>query len=145
MAAARSIRFVPCSVQPTPSGRKWSRHRVDGTGKRDAVKESIRVRPCLSKELKKSWRSNLENRVIPVVNDKQEVIFSLQISADVYREYYKGKARYVLAQSRDGRKIKFPAAVLRQFLTHEGIFGQFRLCFDDNHKLINIEKIGDKF
>jgi len=37
--------------------------------------------------------------------------------------------------------IKFPASSLRQFLTHEGVSGRFRLLFDENHKLISIEKI----
>ena len=77
------------------------------------------------------------------MNDKHEVIFSLRISADDYLEYYKGKAKYVVTQSRDGRNIKFPADALRRFLTHDGIFGQFRLCFDVHHKLISIERIGD--
>jgi len=79
------------------------------------------------------------------VTDKQEVIFSLHISADDYLYYYKGKAKYVLTKSRDGRNIKFPADALRRFLTHDGVFGQFRLRFDENHKLISIEKIGDQY
>ena len=67
----------------------------------------------------------------------------MHISADDYLDYYKGKAKYVVTQSHDGRKIKFPADALRRFLTHDGVFGQFRLCFDENHKLMSIEKIGD--
>lgn len=78
------------------------------------------------------------------MTSRQEVIFSLAISADDYLHYYQGKAKYVLANSQDGRKIKFPAGVLQQFLTHDGVSGRFRLCFDDNNKLISIEKIGDR-
>lgn len=77
------------------------------------------------------------------MDSKQEVIFSLYISADDYLDYYKGKVKYVLTRSQDGKKVKFPANALQRFLTHEGISGQFRLCFDKNHKLISLEKIGD--
>jgi hypothetical protein len=78
------------------------------------------------------------------VNDKQEVIFSLRISAEDYLNYYKGRAKYVMAQSQDGRKVKFPANALQRFLTHDGVFGRFRLCFDENYKFISIDKIDDK-
>jgi len=77
------------------------------------------------------------------VNSNSEVIFSLNISADDYLNYYKGKAKYVIAISQDGRKIKFPANALQVFLTRDGISGRFRLCFDENNKLICIDKIGN--
>lgn len=77
------------------------------------------------------------------MNSNNEVVFSLNISADDYLYYYKGKAKYVLTISQDGRKIKFPANALQSFLTHEGVSGRFRLRFDANNKLISIDKIGD--
>ena len=78
------------------------------------------------------------------MNGKQEVIISLHITAEDYLDYYKGRAKYVLAQSQDGRKVKFPANALQRFLSHDGVFGFFRLCFDENYKLISIDKIDDK-
>ncbi|HEY4731772.1 MAG TPA: DUF2835 domain-containing protein [Gammaproteobacteria bacterium] len=77
------------------------------------------------------------------MNNQREIIFSLNISADDYLEYYKGRAKHVLAQSQDGRSVRFPANALQKFLTHDGVHGRFRLLFDENHKLTGIEKIGN--
>lgn len=77
------------------------------------------------------------------MTSQQEVIFSLNIPADDYLFYYQGKVKYILTSGLDGRKIKFPAGALRQFLTHDGVSGRFRLRFDEKHKLISIEKIGE--
>jgi len=81
--------------------------------------------------------------MIPVVGSKQDVILSLHISSDDYLYYYKGKAKYILAVSHDGKRVRFPASALQRFLTHKGISGQFRLCYDEHNKMISIEKIHD--
>ena len=75
------------------------------------------------------------------MNNQRELIFSLSISADAYLEYYKGSVKHVLAKSQDGRSVRFPANAIQKFLTHEGVHGRFRMLFDENHKLISIEKI----
>ena len=81
--------------------------------------------------------------MIPVVGSKQDVTFSLYISANDYLYYYKGKVKYILAVSHDGKRVRFPANALQRFLTHDGISGQFRLCYDEHHKMISIEKIDE--
>ncbi|MCV6615949.1 MAG: DUF2835 domain-containing protein, partial [Cellvibrionaceae bacterium] len=45
------------------------------------------------------------------------------------------------ARSRDGRRVRFPVSVLRQFVTREGVHGSFRIVFDQNHKLQGIERL----
>lgn len=70
-----------------------------------------------------------------------EVRVSLTISSDRYLAYYKGVADTVVTRAADGRKVKFPARVLRQFLTHDGIDGEFAIQFNDYHKFVGIKKL----
>lgn len=71
----------------------------------------------------------------------QCIRFRLAIEAEKYLAYYQGIARDIVARSEDNRNIKFPADAIRNFLTHEGIFGLFEIQFDENNKLIKIIQI----
>ncbi len=71
----------------------------------------------------------------------QRVVISLHISTDEYRKYYQGSATSVSTHTVDGRTVRFPAAILRPFVTHSGISGTFELIFDDRNKLQQINKI----
>lgn len=70
-----------------------------------------------------------------------EVRFNLKLSAEQYRSYYQGNINAVQVTSIDGRHIRFPAAVLRPYLTHSGISGQFCIEFDENHRFKAIKKL----
>ena len=70
-----------------------------------------------------------------------EVRFHLKLSAEKYRQYYAGNVQAVQVVSHDGRRIRFPANVLQPYLTHDGIEGEFIICFDDSYRLVSIEKI----
>jgi hypothetical protein len=65
----------------------------------------------------------------------------VHFSYDEFRPFYEGIARNVVARSLDGRWIRFPASSLRPFFTHEGISGVFELRFDNNHKLIELNRV----
>lgn len=65
----------------------------------------------------------------------------LHISAAEYLEYYSGAARHVAATASNGLSVKFPANILRPFITHDGIHGEFVIEFDDSNKFIAINKI----
>ena len=67
--------------------------------------------------------------------------FSLDISADKYLTYYQGSARFVAVQAEDGRSLKFPASSLQRFIQHSGIQGRFEITFDDNNKLVSLNRI----
>ncbi len=67
--------------------------------------------------------------------------FHLSLSAEKYLAYYKGKAHSIMVRSVDNKRIRFPANAIRNFLTHEGIYGLFEIQFDENNKLVGIEKI----
>lgn len=69
------------------------------------------------------------------------VFVAIKISADEYLKSYAGTARSVLATSEDGRRIRFPANILRPFVTREGIDGRFAIFFDDSRRFTRIEKL----
>lgn len=54
--------------------------------------------------------------------------------------YYEGVADDVVASAQDGRKIRFPARVLRPFLTQNGVVGTFYITYDGNKKFVSIER-----
>ena len=56
--------------------------------------------------------------------------------------FYKGYAQNVLVRANDGRKIQFPAEILKPYLTREGINGHFIIHFDDRNKYQSLQKIG---
>jgi hypothetical protein len=66
---------------------------------------------------------------------------NIRIPADEYQRLYQGVVRDVSAQSIDGRRIRFPAMILRPYVTHQGIKGRFRLVFDELNRFQTIEKI----
>ena len=68
---------------------------------------------------------------------------NLSISVEKLLFYYRGNVRNVIAKSTDGKTIQFPVEILRPFITHSGISGVFIIRYDDNNKLVDIEKIAE--
>ena len=66
----------------------------------------------------------------------------IYISADEYVRTYAGTARDVVTQASDGRTVRFPANILRPFVTREGIRGRFHIYFTRDNKFERIEKVG---
>ncbi|RLT93506.1 DUF2835 domain-containing protein [Ketobacter sp.] len=69
------------------------------------------------------------------------LIVDITISPEEYLKWYQGAARSVVARSRDGRRVSFPAECLRPYVSHGGIQGSFAIYFDDNNKLLGVEKL----
>lgn len=67
--------------------------------------------------------------------------FSLAISSERYLAWYAGAASAVQVRADDGRTLRFPAAELRPFVTHDGIRGRFEIEFDDNHRLVGLRRL----
>ena len=67
--------------------------------------------------------------------------FHLALSSEKYLAFYKGKAQSIIVRSVDNKSVKFPANAIRNFLTHEGIYGLFEIQFDENNKLVGVKKI----
>lgn len=71
----------------------------------------------------------------------QTITVRLNISPEEFIRLYNGSARNVNAPAIDGRRVSFPAAILRPFVTHQGIRGLFNITFDDNNKFAEIARI----
>ena len=65
----------------------------------------------------------------------------LAITSEEYARYYRGNAKQVICTARDGRTVQFPAAVLRSYLLHEGVYGEFEIEFSNSNKFIAIRKL----
>lgn len=74
-------------------------------------------------------------------NCLSSIRFRLAISAEEYLAYYQGSAQDVIACSEDNKTIRFPASAIQKFVTHDGIFGDFEITYDENNKLIAIQSI----
>jgi hypothetical protein len=73
---------------------------------------------------------------------QQRVRFRLSLSAEQVLAHYRGAARQVSVVATDGRRVQFPAASLRPFVSPEGVHGLFELRFGPEHKLQGLERIG---
>jgi hypothetical protein len=69
------------------------------------------------------------------------LIVNLAIPANEFVRLYQGSAKVVTAQSIEGKQVKFPADILRPYVLHQGIYGQFKIHFDELHKFKSIEKL----
>ena len=67
----------------------------------------------------------------------------LDISADQYLRYYSGSAKSVMAKTTDGLTIRFPANVLQKYLLKDGIKGVFRIVYDEHHRLVSFDRVGE--
>lgn len=72
-----------------------------------------------------------------------EFRFRIAIDAQEYLRYYQGQVDSVRVQSVDGRVIQFPANALQKYVDRSGVNGSFRILFDDNNKLISLERISN--
>lgn len=68
--------------------------------------------------------------------------FNLNLSYDKFLHVYKGEAKYVITTANDGRTIRFPAEVLKPYLTREGVHGKFAISFNELNKFQSLEKLG---
>jgi len=65
-------------------------------------------------------------------------LFRLSISADKYKAYYSGQVQNIQVRSHDGKTVRFPASAIRQYVTADGVHGEFELQVDQNNKLIGL-------
>ncbi len=70
----------------------------------------------------------------------EEIEVSLNIPADRLQAYYRDGVQTVMAVASDGRRVRFPVASLRRFVSHGGVSGLFVLVVDDRYKLIEIRR-----
>ncbi len=73
----------------------------------------------------------------------KELRFRLELPRDEALRYYQGQASTVIARASNGQTISFPAQHIRPFINAAGVRGVFRIRFDDNNKLIALDRVGD--
>ncbi|MBL4743779.1 MAG: DUF2835 domain-containing protein [Cycloclasticus sp.] len=71
----------------------------------------------------------------------ERLIFKLAMPSEVYLAVYKGYAKNISTVSIDGRRIEFPADKVRQFLTHDGIYGVFEMEISAEQKFLSIKQL----
>jgi predicted ester cyclase len=69
------------------------------------------------------------------------ISFSIKISPDEYLKSYEHPQAVVFVMSDDGRRVKFPANLLKRFVGHNGIEGRFRIDFDAAGKCLGVERL----
>lgn len=71
----------------------------------------------------------------------KDIVVSLHISRDDYLSFYQGQVQTVVATATDGRRVRFPAGILKHVVGHEGVHGTFRITFDGNNKFSGITRL----
>lgn len=71
----------------------------------------------------------------------QELRVDLLISRDEFERLYAGQVKTVLATTRDGRRVRFPANILVPFVERDGIMGSFSIVFNKENKFQYIRRI----
>lgn len=71
----------------------------------------------------------------------ETILVNLRIPAERYVTYYQGTTNAVVARAMDGRRIKFPAAILRPYVTREGVYGLFAIKITPAGKFISIHRL----
>jgi hypothetical protein len=67
--------------------------------------------------------------------------FNLDISHDEFLCYYKGIVNQVIVTTADNTKIQFPVQFIKKFVRHDGIHGRFKIVYDENNKLVSLDKL----
>jgi hypothetical protein len=67
--------------------------------------------------------------------------FYLRITSDQYLDYYRGTVKHVVARCTTGQNVQFPASMLQQFVTPDGISGHFALSCDEDNRNSRLERI----
>lgn len=75
--------------------------------------------------------------------DDETILFNLKITPEDYLIYYQGTANTVSTRSVDGRVVRFPAGILRPFVTQKGISGLFAVQIDARGKFKKITRLAD--
>ncbi|MCW8875921.1 MAG: DUF2835 domain-containing protein [Kangiellaceae bacterium] len=70
-------------------------------------------------------------------------VFRLNISPEEFVEYYSGRIKWVITESEQGLKVKFPANLLNKHVSHLGVRGRFNLSYTCEGKVVSLDKIGD--
>lgn len=72
-----------------------------------------------------------------------ELRFRLDVSSDQFMAHYQGLAASIQTMSLDGRRVRFPASILRPHLRHDGVHGLFVLRIDADNRVVDLRRESD--
>ncbi|ALB23331.1 DUF2835 family protein [Piscirickettsia salmonis] len=67
--------------------------------------------------------------------------FYLNLSYEQVMRYYQGQAGIVYVQDIYGRRVQFPANLLRQLVNRQGVYGLFEIEYSVDGKCVAVKKI----
>jgi len=70
------------------------------------------------------------------------VEFDLVLDRETCLLYYSGQVPSILVECVDGRTVRFPVRLLRDFVNHAGVSGRFRLYYESDMRFHRLERIG---
>ncbi len=76
------------------------------------------------------------------MKNNRTVRFKLSLSSEEFLCVYQGVAKNIVTRTDDGQVIKFSAQNIKQFLTHDGIYGYFEMAFSSENKFMGIKRLG---
>ena len=71
----------------------------------------------------------------------QSVRFNLSVPSETFLHVYQGVARNITVRADNGQVIQFPVQHIKQFLTHNGIYGYFEMMFSAENKFMSIKRL----
>jgi hypothetical protein len=71
----------------------------------------------------------------------QTIDVVINLSYEACLAHYEGRIGQVYTYSLDGRRVVFPAEALRRVMTHDGVYGTYRLKFSEQGRFISIHPL----
>ena len=71
----------------------------------------------------------------------QTLTFSLSIPQSKVLRYYQGNAKHLIVTLSNGKRVQLPLENFRPFISDLGLYGDFKVVFTQQFKLISLEKI----
>ena len=84
--------------------------------------------------------NSIKDDALKLLKMMNSILVTLHISPQDYIKQYQIPGVMVHTHASDGRRVQFPASILKPFLLHEGIHGRFRINFSQNGKFKSIER-----
>ncbi|KPQ19645.1 MULTISPECIES: DUF2835 family protein [unclassified Halomonas] len=72
----------------------------------------------------------------------QTIDVVINLSYETCLAHYEGRIAQVYTHSLDGRRVVFPAEALRHVMTHDGVYGIYRLKFSEAGRFVSIHPLG---
>ena len=69
--------------------------------------------------------------------------FRVHLSPQEFLRVYQGAVSHLVVRATTGQRVQVPASRFRPLVTPDGVSGRFVLTCDDQHKCIDLQRVGD--